>query len=63
VQIHPIKPMLKAPKTKRLKLKYDDPLSNFASNVNLRRYNKVRDFNQYLSKLSEHNDIPKVGPG
>ena len=24
---------------------------------------KVRDFNEYLSKLSEHHDIPKVGPG
>lgn len=24
---------------------------------------KVQDFNQYLSKLSEHYDIPRVGPG
>ena len=24
---------------------------------------KVKDFNEYLSKLSEHHDIPKVGPG
>jgi hypothetical protein len=32
--------MLKAPGTTRLKLKYDDPLSNFAFNFNLRRYNK-----------------------
>uniref|UniRef100_A0A7S0KSV0 DUF1754-domain-containing protein n=2 Tax=Micromonas TaxID=38832 RepID=A0A7S0KSV0_MICPS len=24
---------------------------------------KVREFNEYLSKLSEHHDIPKVGPG
>jgi protein FAM32A len=24
---------------------------------------KVADFNAYLSKLSEHHDIPKVGPG
>ena len=38
MQIDPIKPMLKAPGTKRLKLKYDEPLSNAAFNVNLRRY-------------------------
>jgi protein FAM32A len=24
---------------------------------------KVKEFNQYLNELSEHNDIPKVGPG
>ena len=30
--------MLKAPGTKRLKLKYDEPLSNFAFKFNLRRY-------------------------
>ncbi len=24
---------------------------------------KVSDFNEYLGKLSEHHDIPKVGPG
>jgi protein FAM32A len=24
---------------------------------------KVQDFNVYLSKLSEHHDIPRVGPG
>ena len=24
---------------------------------------KVKDFNEYLSKLREHHDIPKVGPG
>ena len=29
---------MKAPRTKRLKLKYDEPLSNFAFNFNLRRY-------------------------
>jgi len=39
VQVDPIKPMLKAPGTKRLQLKYDVPLSNFAFKSNLRRYN------------------------
>lgn len=24
---------------------------------------KVEDFNRYLSKLSDHYDVPKVGPG
>ena len=38
VQVGPIKPTLKAPRTERLKLKYDDPLSKFAFKFNLRRY-------------------------
>jgi hypothetical protein len=43
VQVFPIKPTLKAAGTRRFKLRYDGPLSNFALafNVNLRRYNKV----------------------
>jgi hypothetical protein len=32
-----MKPILKAPETKRLKLEYHKPLSNFAINFNLRR--------------------------
>jgi len=40
VQVDPIKPTLKAPGTKRLKLKHDEPLSNFAFKFNLRRYTK-----------------------
>jgi len=40
VQVDPIKPTLKPPRYKRLKLKYDEPLLNFASNVNVRRYIK-----------------------
>jgi len=38
VQVDPLIPMLKAPGTKRLKLNYDEPLSNFAFEFNLRRY-------------------------
>jgi hypothetical protein len=38
VQVDPIKPTLKLPGTKRLKLKCDAPLSNFAFNINLRCY-------------------------
>jgi len=37
-----MKPMLKAPGTKRLKLKYDSLLSSFAINFNMRRYSRVR---------------------
>ena len=39
VQVDPIKPTLKAPVTKRLKLNCDEPLSNFAFKIILRRYN------------------------
>jgi len=41
VQVDPIKPTLKAPVTKRLKLHYDKPLSTFAFKFNLRRYSVV----------------------
>jgi homoaconitase/3-isopropylmalate dehydratase large subunit len=36
-----MKPMLKPPGTKLLKLLYDDLLSTSAFKINLRRYNKV----------------------
>ena len=38
MQVDPIKPTLKASGTKRLKLKYDEPLSKLAFKFNLRRY-------------------------
>ena len=38
VQVDPIKHPLKAPGTKRLKVKYDETLSKFAFNFNLHRY-------------------------
>jgi hypothetical protein len=38
VQDHPIKPTLKAPGTKLLKLKYGRPLSKVGFKFNLRRY-------------------------
>ena len=41
MQVDPIKPTLKAPGTKRLKMKHDEPLSNFAFKLNLRRYTEV----------------------
>jgi hypothetical protein len=38
VQIDPMKPMLKPPRTKRLKLKCDILLSSYSFKFNLRRY-------------------------
>ena len=43
MQVDPIRPKLKVPGTKRLKLKYDNLLSSFAFNFNLRRYILVVD--------------------
>jgi hypothetical protein len=39
VQVDPLKPMMKAPRTKHLKPYYDEPPSNFAFKFNMRRYN------------------------
>jgi hypothetical protein len=39
VQVDPIKPTLKAPGTKRLKLELEKPISKFAFKFNLRHYN------------------------
>jgi len=41
VQVEPMESTLKAPGTKRLKLKYDNLLSSFAFKFNLRRYTPV----------------------
>ena len=41
MQVDPIKPTLKAPGTERLNLKFDEMLSIFAFNSNLRRYISV----------------------
>jgi hypothetical protein len=41
VQLDPFKPTLKAPGTKRLKLKHDRLVSSFAFKFKLRRYMKV----------------------
>ena len=43
MQVHPIKPTLKAPGYMLLKLKYVEPVSNFAFKLNLRRYNEEDD--------------------
>ena len=41
MQVYCFKPTLKAPEPKRLKLRYDTLLSNFAFNFNLRRYTEA----------------------
>jgi hypothetical protein len=46
VQVERIKPTSRAPGTKRLKPKYDEPLSNFAFIFNLRRQTKARSAEQ-----------------
>ena len=44
MQVDPIKLTVKAPGNKRLKLKYDEVLSNSAFKLNLRRYIAVTSF-------------------
>ena len=52
MQVDPIKPLLKAPGTKRLKVKYGKLLSNFAFKFNLRRFiMAVARFNLYVQSL------------
>jgi len=41
VQVEPIKPMLKAPRTKRLKLSNVEPPPNFSFEINVRRYTEA----------------------
>jgi hypothetical protein len=43
VQVDPMKPTLKPPRSKRLKLEHEKPLSSVAFNFNLRRYMKAVD--------------------
>ena len=46
MQVDPIKPTLKGPGTKRLKLKFDGPLSKTAFKFSLRRYSTVYQYIQ-----------------
>ncbi|XP_057959344.1 uncharacterized protein LOC131151894 [Malania oleifera] len=38
-------------------------LHRMAKTANKSHRDRIQDFNQYLANLSEHYDIPKVGPG
>ena len=57
-----MKPMLKAPGTKRLKLKYDEPPSNFAFKFNLRRYSMV-DGSFWLSPFGPYKKLSELWVG
>ena len=52
MQVDPIKSSLKAPGTMRLKPKYDEPLSIFAFNFNLRCYTLVA-IHEYIHILQQ----------
>jgi hypothetical protein len=54
VQVDPIKPTSKVPGTKRSKLEYDKPLSSFAFNLSLRRYNTWPYFDATAAKGGNH---------
>jgi hypothetical protein len=56
VQLAPIKPTLKAPGTKRLKLKCDVLLSTAAFNFSLRRYTggRYRDIGEEVTKAGAY---------
>jgi len=68
VQLDPIKPKLKAPRFKRLKLRYDYLLLSFAYKFNLRRYNMGAARAKQVSEFPTAFDWAKVpqvmvGPG
>ena len=54
MQVDPIKPTLKAPRTKRLELKYDKPLSTSAFKFNSRRY--IQDMEAMFKRADENED-------
>ena len=53
VQVDPIKLMLKPPAFKRLKLKYDEPLSIFSFNFYVRCYTMVKTGTRRCKKAAE----------
>lgn len=38
-------------------------VNRLAKEANKSHRDRIQDFNQYLANMSEHYDIPKVGPG
>jgi len=68
VQVDPIKPTLKAPGSKRLKIKRDKLVSRFAFNFNMRRYTEAlertaRHFQNALNDLIETGLAGNTGGG
>ena len=62
VQVDPTKPTLKAPGTKRLKLKCVEPLSDVAFNFNLRRYTAPRAVPRHLLSRAGRGVIENKHP-
>jgi hypothetical protein len=63
VQADRIKPTLKAPGTKRLKLPHDEPLSSFAFEFNLRRFNLVERLKSMMKEtVRVQHEVSTVGP-
>jgi hypothetical protein len=62
VQVDPIKPMLKAPGTERLKLEYHESLSKFAFNFNLRRYNQGNRIQAAERRAAEAENMVRPPP-
>ena len=58
MQVDPIKPVLKAPGTTRLKLKYGKLLSSFAFKFNLRRY--IEGEKGLVIRVAGSKDMPVV---
>jgi hypothetical protein len=52
-----MKPMLKAPGTKRLKLNYDELLTNVAFNIRLRRYTRGGDLSDRAFVRADPRDV------
>ena len=61
MQLEPIKPVLKAPGSMLLKLRYDGPVSNFGLNFNLRGYSQVSLLRWFQDFYDD--DPHEVGPG
>jgi len=60
-QVDPIKPTLKAPGTKRLKLKCDDPLLSFGFNFNLRHCIVEQEPTLFSGSVHDNIAAGKVG--
>ena len=63
MQVDPMKLTLIAPEAMRLKLKYDEPLSNFAFNFNSRRYKKELDEQAAKDALKDQADAAAAAGG
>ncbi|CAD6252191.1 unnamed protein product [Miscanthus lutarioriparius] len=53
----------KALDVKEAERRYMELKQKMAKVANKSHRDRIQDFNQYLANLSEHYDIPKVGPG